>query len=169
MIEATIDNVVKKIREASELYYKLVLVVGPAGSRKTEILRKVAAVTSAPFININLELSSRMLDMTERQRILQLSSLLDQIIAEYSTDLILLDNTEILFDVRLKHDPLRLLQKLSRNRTVVASWNGAIVDNYITYAIPGHPEYRKYPITDFLVINLTQSKNYEQEEQNGHT
>ena len=67
--------------------------------------------------------------------------------------LVLLDNIEILFDVHLKQDPLRLLQGLSRNKTVVAAWNGSIVDGHMTYAVPDHPEYRRYPIRDFLVAS----------------
>ena len=62
-------------------------------------------------------------------------------------------NIEILFDVSLKQDPLRLLQGLSRNKTVVAAWNGSIVDNSLTYAAPAHPEYRRYPARDFLVAS----------------
>jgi hypothetical protein len=41
--------------------------------------------------------------------------------------LVLLDNIELLFDVHLKQDPLRLLQGLSRNKTVVATWNGCAI------------------------------------------
>jgi hypothetical protein len=67
--------------------------------------------------------------------------------------LVLLDNIEILFDVHLKQDPLRLLQRLSRNKTVVAAWNGTIVDGHMTYAVPDHHEYRRYPIRDFLVAS----------------
>ena len=53
----------------------------------------------------------------------------------------------------LKQDPLKLLQGISRNKTVVAAWNGTIVDDYFTYAAPGHPEYRRYPMRDFLVVS----------------
>jgi hypothetical protein len=67
--------------------------------------------------------------------------------------LVLLDNIEILFDVHLKQDPLRLLRGLSRNKTVVAAWNGSIVDGHITYAAADHPEDRRYPIRDFLVAS----------------
>ena len=67
--------------------------------------------------------------------------------------MILLDNIEILFDVGLKQDPLRLLQGLSRNKTVVAAWNGTIVEDSLTYAAPAHPEYRRYPMRDFLVAS----------------
>jgi hypothetical protein len=78
---------------------------------------------------------------------------LGEIVGEATGELVLLDNIEILFDVHLKQDPLRLLQGLSRNKTVVAAWNGSIVDGHMTYAVPDHPEYRRYPIRDFLVAS----------------
>jgi voltage-gated potassium channel Kch len=151
MAEPLADQVLRKIGEARGLYYRLVLMVGPARSGKTFALREVSASTSAPLVNVNLELSRRMLDLTERQRALQLPRLLGEIVGEAKGELVLLDNIEILFDVHLKQDPLRLLQGLSRNKTVVAAWNGLIVDGHITYAVPNHPEYRRYPIRDFLV------------------
>ena len=64
-------------------------------------------------------------------------------------DVILLDNIEVLFDVSLKQDPLRLLQGLSRNKTVVAAWSGSIDGEHMVYATPDHPEYRRYPVTRF--------------------
>ena len=153
MTEPLADKVLRKIGEARELYHRLVLIVGPAGSGKTSALQQVSASTSAPLINVNLELSRRMLDLTERQRALQLPRLLGEIVGEAPGELVLLDNIEILFDIHLKQDPLRLLQGLSRNKTVVATWNGTVVDGYLTYAVPGHPEYRRYPIRDFLVAS----------------
>jgi len=68
-------------------------------------------------------------------------------------DSVLLDNIEILFDVSLKQDPLRLLQGLSRNKTIIATWNGSITKDHMTYAAPDHLEYRRYPMRDFLVAS----------------
>jgi hypothetical protein len=107
----------------------------------------------APLVNVNLELSRRMLDLTERQRALQLPRLLAEIVGASAADVVLLDNVEVLFDVSLKQDPLRLLQGLSRNKTVVAAWSGSIDGEHMVYATPGHPEYKRYPLRDFLVVN----------------
>ena len=96
-------------------------------------------------------LSRRMLDLTKRQRALQLPRLLGEIVGKATGELVLLDNIEILFDVHLKQHPLPLLKGLSRNQTVVAPWNGSIVDGHMTYAVPDHPEYRRYPMRDLLV------------------
>jgi hypothetical protein len=153
MAEPLADQVLRKIGEARELYHRLILMVAPAGSGKTAALQDVHERTAAPLVNVNLELSRRMLDLTERQRALQLPRLLAEIVGASAADVVLLDNVEVLFDVSLKQDPLRLLQGLSRNKTVVAAWNGSIVDGHMTYAVPDHPEYRRYPIRDFLVAS----------------
>ena len=135
-------DLIEKLKHAENLYHRLVLVVGPEGQGKTSALQVVAKRIDAPLININLELSRRMLDLTERQRALQVQRLLDQIAAEPESDVILLDNVEILSDVALQQDPLRLLQGLSRSRAVAATWNGSIENNHLIYAAPHHPEYR---------------------------
>ena len=151
MAESLAEQVLCKIGPISELYHRLMLVVAHAGSGKTRALQEVHQRISAPLINVNLELSRRMLDLTERQRALQLPRLLGEIVNETEGDVALLDNIEILFDVALKQDPLRLLQGLSRNQTIVVSWNGSIENDSLTYAVPGHPEYMRYSSRDLLI------------------
>ena len=153
MAEPLADRVIKRIGQAAELYHRLVMLVAPAGAGKTAALQDVHERTAAPLVNVNLELSRRMLDLTERQRALQLPRLLAEIVGASAGDVVLLDNVEVLFDVSLKQDPLRLLQGLSRNKTVVAAWSGSIDGEHMVYATPDHPEYKRYPLRDFLVVN----------------
>jgi len=152
MTEPVVDRLIQSIGQAAPLYHRLVMLVAPAGSGKTAALQEVRERTSAPIVNVNLDLSRRMLDLTERQRALQLPRLLSEIVGAAATDVVLLDNIEVLFDVSLKQDPLRLLQGLSRNRTVVAAWGGGISGDYLFYATPDHPEYRRYPVRDLIVV-----------------
>ena len=153
MADSLADQIMQKVGPAAGLYNRLVLVVAPTGTGKTTALQDVQNHTGAPLVNVNLELSRRMLELTERQRVLQLPRLLQEIISDGGDEAILLDNIEVIFDINLQQDPLRLLQGLSRNKTVVTAWNGTIVDDYLTYAAPGHPEYRRYPMRDFLVVS----------------
>jgi len=153
MAEPLADQIMRKVKQAAELYHRLMLVVAPAGAGKTAALLDVQDRTGASLVNVSLELSRRMLDLTERQRALQLPLLLRHLVSKSECEMILLDNIEILFDVGLKQDPLRLLQGLSRNKTVVAAWNGSIDKDHMTYAVPDHPEYRRYPMRDFLVAS----------------
>ena len=147
------DDVIEKLKHAENLYHRLILIVGGESKGKTSALQEVASRVKAPLVNINLELSRRLLDLTERQRALQLQRLLDQVVVQPEGDVVLLDNIEVLFDEALKQDPLRLLQGISRNRTVVATWNGSIEDGHLVYAAPHHPEYRRCAVGDLLVAS----------------
>lgn len=148
------DQILNTLEGAAGLYHRLILVVGPAGAGKTVALQKVKAGTEAPIVNVNLELSRLMLDLTERQRILQLPHLLGALVHKAKSDVVMLDNIEVLFDVALKQDPLRLLQGVSRSKTIVAAWSGALEGGHVTYATPDHHEYRRYPLKDLLVLTL---------------
>jgi hypothetical protein len=145
------EKALARLDSVAELYHRLVLVVAPSGSGKTAAMQDITGRTGAPLLNLNLELSRSLLDLTGRQRALQLPRVLEEVVGR-AQPLVLLDNIEILFDVTLEQDPLRLLQGLSRNRTVVASWNGAVDNGYLSYATPEHPEYRRYPTRDLVVV-----------------
>ena len=146
------EAVVDRIGHAESLYHRLVLVVGAEGSDKTTALRDVAERFDAPLVNVGLELSRRLLDLSERQRRIRVPMLLGRIVTETAGEVVLLYNIELLFDITLRQDPLGLLQRLSRRRTVVAAWNGSMEDGHIHYAVPGHPEYRRYPVDGVLVV-----------------
>ncbi len=152
MPEPLSDKVIEKIDQVSELYYRLVILVAPPSSGKTTVLRDIHQRTAFPLFNVNLELSVRMLALAERQRALHLPRLLAEIVGASEADVVLLDNVEVLFDVSLKQDPLRLLQGISRNKTVVAAWSGSIDGEHMVYAKPDHPEYKRYHLKDFLAV-----------------
>ncbi len=152
------EQILARIPDAAKQYNRLLLVVAPSGAGKTPAVREVAESTGYRVINLNLELSRLLLDLTERQRCLQVPALLDEIIQARPGEGIILDNIEILFDVQLKQDPLRCLQGLSRNRTVVVAWNGIWAAGEggqptLAYGEPDHPEYRRYPAGDLLVVS----------------
>lgn len=152
------SQISSKIQEIQELYHRLLLLVGSASCGKTRVLHEIQQESLAPLVNINLELSRQMLEIPEAKRSYFLPRLLKDLFPrEY--DLILLDNTEILFDTSLKQDPLRLLQILSRSRAIVAAWNGNIEGEYLTYAAAEHPEYRRYSARDLTYLNLASSRS----------
>ena len=148
------DQVIQKLEYIAELYHRLILIVGPSGSGKTQVLRELQTKLKAPIINISMELSRKMLDLTGRQRVLSLARLLQEIIDESQDEIVLFDNTEVLYDTKLKQDPLRILQNLSRKIIVISSWNGSATENHLIYAVPNHKEYRKYSNKDLIIINL---------------
>ncbi|CQR72611.1 hypothetical protein SOV_15720 [Sporomusa ovata DSM 2662] len=153
MAYSIVEKVLKSIDQAAGLYQRLILIVATPGTGKTTALKTIQTQTRASLINVNLELSRQLLDLTERQRTLQLPRLMADLVKEVSSNVVLLDNIELLFDPSLKQDPLRLLQGISRNKTLVVAWNGSVINEYIVYATPDHPEYRRYPTRELIVIN----------------
>ncbi len=147
-------DILRKIEESKSQYYRLILIVGPANSGKTTLLQDIGRETGSEILNVNLELSKSLLELSRKQRIRKVAQCLSDIINNHyqSGDTVLLDNTEILFDVELKQDPLKLLQQLSRDRCVVASWNGKIENDSLVYANSDHREYRTYHTKDLAVF-----------------
>lgn len=153
MAEPIHDKIKRSLQAAEGLYHRLVLLVGETGSGKTGVLRDIAEEFGSSVVNVNLALSGELLELTAKQRSLRLPGILDQI-ADQAQSPVVLDNLEILFDKDLKQDPLRLLQSISRNRAVVASWNGIMNSGRLLYAETGHPEYRSYDSVDALIVGM---------------
>jgi len=156
------DSVAKleeAIQQAASQYYRLVILAGAPGSGKTTVLKTVGQKNGWQLVNVNLELSKRMLELTRTQRSRQVERLLKEVIAAAPGEVVLLDNLEILFDTGLEVEPLRLLQVSSRNRTIVASWNGSFQAGTLIYAEPGHPEFIQFKQTEAVVITVGTSAN----------
>lgn len=147
------------IEQAASQYFRLVILAGAPGSGKTAALQAVAQKLGCELVNVNLELSKRMLELTRTQRVRQVERLLKEVIAAQAGDVVLFDNLEILFDTGLEVEPLRLLQVSSRNRTIVATWNGSYRDGTLTYAEPGHPEFVQFKQTEAIILPVSASEN----------
>lgn len=156
---AGVNELGQAIEQAAGQYFRLVILAGTPGSGKTAALQSVAQKLGCQLVNVNLELSKKMLELTRTQRSRQVERLLKDVIAAVLGDVVLLDNLEILFDTGLEVEPLRLLQVSSRNRTIVASWNGSFRDGTLIYAEPGHPEFLQFKQTEAVVVTVGQNAN----------
>lgn len=146
------DQIFRGLSNASDSYHRLVLAVGAAGSGKTEALIELADENGWPRLNVNLELSEQLLELTPKQRAARVAAILGNMVRARISDVVMLDNIEMLFGVDLAQDPLRLLQGLARNTTIVAAWPGHFDGNALTYAEPGHPEARRYLAPQAVVV-----------------
>ena len=142
---------------ARDLYYKLILLVGENNKKKNDLMIQLLTRYNVSIVNVNKDLSKILLGQTINQRKLHLSLSMGKIIPR-EDEIIILDHTEILFDKELEQNPLHLLESLSRNQTIVAFWNGQVIDGKLTYAKPGHPEYRSYGTNDLIVIEINKDK-----------
>lgn len=158
MIES-VENILKnKIATTDGLYYKLILLVGDPGCGKTKVLNRLSKKIGVDILNLNLLISKQLLEMTLKQRSLQLPKIFEKVIRS-AKEIAILDNIEILFDTNLKQDPLRLLQKNSRNKTIISSWSGKQDGPKLIYAEAGHCEYGIYNSLDILTVNMNNENN----------
>jgi len=146
-------------------YHRLILLVGRHGVGKTRLLKELSrqANGAIPYLNVSLALSERLLDLTSKERPLRARRLLAQILDGQPGEILALDNVELLFEPTLHQDPLVLLQGLSRNPTGGLRSKSLIVacpgtydeaSRVLTYAEPGHPEYRRYPKPGVVVVTM---------------
>jgi ATPase family associated with various cellular activities (AAA) len=153
----TATKLEQAIEQVGSQYYRLVILAGAPASGKTSALQSVGQKLGCQVVNVNLELSKKMLELNRTQRSRQVERLLKEVIASVPGDVVLLDNLEILFDTSLELQPLRLLQVLDRNRTIVCSWNGSFQKATLIYAEPGHPEFIQFKQPEAVVITVGKS------------
>lgn len=150
------ENMGLIIPQLANLHHRLLLVVGPHGSGKTCLLRACEQGVSGTYLNLSLVLSQRLLEFKAQDRPMQALSTLNDLLA--GAGLLFVDNIELLFEPTLQLDPLRALKLASRRRSLVAAWPGTLDNGYLLYAVPGHPEHRRYgprDLEDILVLNMT--------------
>ncbi len=130
----------------------LLLLVG-AEHQITAALASLHAATGAPLLALSQELGTRLLEQTARDRQRLAVRALRDLLAPYRGRLTLLDRTALLFLPELALNPLQLLLDAARTHgPLVAAWAGAWKDETLTYAFPGHVEYRSYPQPAALIV-----------------
>jgi hypothetical protein len=150
-----VENILDIVSNMNELYYRLLLLVDMDNDHEA-LAKKLSRMMETRTINLNYELSKELMRQTTRQRKLYLSKSLSKIVPNDNT--VILDHIEILFDIELQYDPIRLLESISRNRTVIAFWSGQIKEGRLIYAEQGHPEYRSYDTKDMMIIEIDKEK-----------
>lgn len=148
------DEIGNQLLLAPQQYHRLTIILNPQKQPIGKTKRIILEEMGIAYINLGLALSQMLLELTERQRSLRLSHIIENVLANNEEKPVFLDHIEVLFTPQLNQDPLRLLQGLSRNRIILAVWNGQVENGYLTYASPDHPEYRRYSVHDLTVLSL---------------
>jgi hypothetical protein len=134
-------------------YHKLILVLTQLDD-KAEVGEKISNKYVYDVLNLNLRLSEKLISVPISERWRYVDEYFKKLLNDYKTDVIVLNNIEILFEPHLKVDPLRLLKSTSRYRKIIAIWTGDYTDGVLTYAEPSHPEYRRYKNDDLDFIMI---------------
>ncbi len=134
---------------------KLILIIGAMGTGKTALLRALAKNRGVTVLGVGSALGSRLSVVPQRQRHLQTMTLLRELADQQATsDLLLIDNRELLFDKSLQLDPIDLLKRHAHVKRVVAVWPGDLRDGRLTYAQMGHPEHQDYSLAGVVPFEI---------------
>lgn len=158
MTAISFPQLLDTIRATQGAYYKLTIIAGGARSGKTHLLKQVAAQLDLPLINFSLLLSQRLLSQNRRQRSLNAEAVAVEVIDEHLKSGLCLDDTELLFDSTLRLNPLVFLQDISRNRLIVATWNGVVTGGELRFGHTGHPDYFSQTVTGYPVVSVAEDK-----------
>ena len=158
MTQILFPQVLDTVRSAQGAYYKLTIVAGSFGAGKTHLLKQVATQLDLPIVNLSLLLSQRLLSQNRRQRALNAEDVATEVIDENYKSGLCLDNTELLFDSTLRLNPLGFLQDVSRNRLIVATWNGVLAGGELRFGQTGHPDFYSQPVNNYPVVSVAEDK-----------
>jgi hypothetical protein len=151
MIEK-LDNLVEDI---SGLNSKLILLIGPPRSGKSDLLGQLAERRQARVLSVGAALGRELLTVPGTQRHLLAADLLKEIADGFvCRGLLLLDNIELLFDRTLQLSPLDLLRRHAHARRVVAVWPGELQEGRLSYAATGHSEHQDYGIDGLVPFKI---------------
>lgn len=143
------------IGEVGNLNSKLVLLVGPSRSGKTQLLRQLGAKLNIEPLNVGLELGRRLAATPNNKRGFSAGELLREIAdKERTEDPLLLDNLELLFEPGLQINPLDLVRRLAHSKRVVAVWPGELRGDRLVYADMSHPEHRDGSRDGVVVLEI---------------
>ena len=146
-----IEKLDQLVDDITSLNNKLVLLIGPAQSGKSDLLAQLSERRDTPVLNVGAALGRQLLAIPSTRRHLHAADLLKHMVDETAhRGLLLLDNIELLFERTLQLSPLDLLKRHAHARRVIAVWPGELRENRLSYATMGHPEHQDYG-TDGLV------------------
>jgi ABC-type transporter Mla maintaining outer membrane lipid asymmetry ATPase subunit MlaF len=149
------EELERLVDEIGSLHTKLILLIGSPGSGKTRLLRKLADQTKSQALNISLALGKRLAPLTQRQRQLSVNRLVCELADGHAkTNLLLIDNIELLFDHSLRVSPLDILRQQAHAKRVVAVWPGELRDGRLKYAEMGHPEHQDYSSDGLVTFKI---------------
>ena len=147
------DMILEAIKE-KKLFSNIVLIIGRHGTGKTQLLRFLAERKNFRLINVGLCLSEELRRYSDKERLQFVESSLKRLIP--GDGVVLLDNTEILFQPELKLNVMRLIQNLGRSRKdpVIISIAGIRQNRCLNFSEPPFSDNKQYDIHDFHIVDM---------------
>lgn len=144
-----LQSIKQNIDSVRMSYYKQIYVYDYKYGNSVKVFSEIENI---PYINVNMELSEKLIAISQSKRKYYVTEFLQGIIMDRTEEIICLDYFELLFHPELAVNPFQLLRDISRNKVLVISWRGNIEGDSLIHAEPGHPEYKRQAVEDAIII-----------------
>jgi hypothetical protein len=139
--------------------HRLIILIGGFESGKTLLIKELAEELNGRYINLNLDLTERLLAMPRNRYAdgVTVHETIDNLCDEYSLDgrPLFVDNIEILFSPELgKINPVDTFKRISRQRVVVLALPARRQGDYAEYSQIGRDDYFRIPLEEYTVIEM---------------
>ena len=140
-----------KIIDAAKLQRSQLIII--CNQNKEKLMKQNNNKYCIQNVNINLELSKKLMDIPKTKRSNRVRRCLTEILHKFNSDVLWIERMQILFHPELEFDPIQFFQNVSRNKTIILSWDGEYKNNKLIYAEPGHQEYRVFSEIDAQIFD----------------
>ena len=151
-----LKKVIQTVKEQE--YHKLVLLAGDFSSGKTWLMRRVCDDIGGVYLNVNLELTRRLLTIDARTYATKASDILKDLCDTSDPHRpLFLDNIELLFSPEVGClNPVDLFKKVSRERVIVLSLPCRLTgQSRAEYSELGRRDHMSLDISGFAVVEMS--------------
>ena len=154
-------DLISALRTVQSDRHQLVILLGKFGSGKTALLKQAAIELDGVYLNLNLELSEKLLSIptSHYKDGTTVHQIIDELCDEVSPDHepLLVDNLELLFSPELgKINPIDTFKRISRQRPVAISLPTLRQGTLAIYSSSGHDDYFVMPLEEYTVIEISE-------------
>ena len=159
MKSAIIGDLIAALQTVQSDRHKLIILLGKFGAGKTAILKQTADEVGGKYLNLNMELSEKLLGIPTSHYLdgATVHAIIDQLCEDASPhqEPLFVDNLEILFSPELgKINPIDTFKRISRERPVVIALPAYRHGSSAIYSSSGHEDYVVMPLEEYIVIEI---------------
>ena len=151
-------KLIEAIKTVQSDRHKMVILMGPFGSGKTSTLLQISKQINAIYIDLNLELSERLLSVptSNYNDGVTVHQLIDEICDDSSphNEILIIDNLELLFSPELgKINPIDTFKRISRQRPIIIALPARRQGNSAVYSTPDNQDYCAMSLDEYIVVD----------------
>ena len=153
------DRLIEAMKIVAGDRHKLIVVLGDFGSGKTALLKDVCQAVGGVYLNVNLEVSERLLAMPPDAYTdgMTPSEIIDDLCDQLSPDRrpIFADNVELLLSSEVGGlNIVDTFKRAARQRPVVLALPARLQGGYAEYSTLGRPDHMLMAVDEYIVLEM---------------